>query len=545
MGDRYRILQVLKTRAQTATYLCSDTRSGGSKVVLRELPVPDLGPSSNDLQVLFAWFEEERKLLQRVQHPSMARLRDFHFLDGWLYIVTEYVEGQTLEVELSEYGQPLPAEELVYQVLDVLELLDNLHSLNPPMLHRDIKPANLVREAGTGTIRLVGIGLARPGETATAQAAGGYSPLEQIHGHAEPRSDLYALGATLSQLLTGEPPIPLGIPPVLDLNPNADPELAALVDRACAFTPEKRFQTAREMGEALNGWLERRGTFLPTNLTSELVSTHPGEELAPWGKLPPLGPMPEPEPAPEPVPAPAAAVKAYEPRRFEPAAPTQWKPRPRPPVFPKQATAIRHQVVPPRPTGGSPGRIPGSWQALEHQSGRDPGKPPEPGFKGEFAWLAEPEKPKAAVAPPAPAVEADEEEEWTGGVPSTEDEVPSKPWTPPTSKSSGHPSGGTKNPLPKTAAAPPPPPRPPVPATRPPAPAPATPAKAPEAPRPKPASGRSGAHPAYEERARGISPVLAWILFLIALAAVVGGGYFAGRYFHPSALQRPAPTAPP
>lgn len=515
MGDRYRILQVLKTRGQTSTYLASDSRAGGSKCVLRELPVPDLGPGRNDLSVLFAWFEEERKLLGRVQHPSMARLRDFHFLDGWLYLVTEYVEGHTLEHELTqtlkETGRPLPAEELVYQMLDVLELLDNLHSFDPPMLHRDIKPANLVREDGTGSIRLVGIGLARPGETATAQAAGGYSPLEQIHGKADPRSDIYSLGATMSQLLTGEPPIPLGIPPVLDLNPDVEPELAALVDRACAFTPDNRFQSAREMGEAFSDWLERMGTFLPTNLSQfepELLEPEPAEEIAPWGKLTGVRPLPNLEPGPldpEPVEAP--------PRRFAPAPPAQWKPRPRPPVFPKRTETLRHQVVPPRPTG--PARSSGSWQSLATQAARDPAAMP-------------------VETPPAPsAVVEPEEKAWAGGVPQTEDEAPApRPIeAPPEPVAPARPAPPPPPPrsVPGRAGGPSGPPRPRAEPVRPAPPPAATPKKAPAA-RPAPPP------PEPEEPQR--NPVVGWILFLVALAVVLAGGYLAGRHFHP-------PPAPP
>ncbi len=319
---------------------------------------------STELMEILAWFEEEKELLTRVQHPSLARLRDFHFLNGLAYIVTDFVEGVTLEQELAESGQPLPAEELIYQILDILELLDEMHGLEPPILHGDIKPANLIRDAATGTVRLVGYGLARPGPRLpmTAQKAGGYSPLELTQGRADARSDLYSLGATLSQLLSGEPPVPLGIPPLQDLNPEAEEELARLIDRACAFLPEKRFQSAREMGEALQSWLERKGTFLPTALTmvepiepaaveaiSEPVPETGPVEPVPWGGLPPLAPA---------APLPVAPVRPFTPSppaegRSPAEGQPRWVPRPRPPVFPQRTEGMRHQVVPPRPSAAS------------------------------------------------------------------------------------------------------------------------------------------------------------------------------------------------
>ncbi|GMU54155.1 MAG: hypothetical protein AMXMBFR33_33010 [Candidatus Xenobia bacterium] len=552
VGDRYRILRPLHSRKSGSTYLAEDCRLGGSQCVLRECSVPEL-PSSELMEIL-AWFEEEKKLLTRVQHPSLARLRDFHYLNGLAYIVTDFVEGVTLEQELAECvaasGQPMPAEELIYQILDVLEVLDEMHGLEPPILHGDIKPANLIRDASTGSVRLVGYGLARPGPRPpmTAQAAGGYSPLELTQGRADARSDLYSLGATLSQLLSGEPPVPLGIPPLHDLYPEAEEELASLVDRACAFLPEKRFQSAREMGEALQSWLERKGTFLPTALSvvelvepvpvttvaSEPVPESEPAEPVPWGGLPPLAPA---------APMPVAPVRPFTPSppaegRSPAEGPPRWVPRPRPPVFPKRSEGVRHQVVPPRLSGAS-----------------FPRSRPVPAMP--VSSSDEIPVPIALKQTPAAAAPAGPDEEVLGGVPlpNTEDEEspppvrPEKPAQAPESEKRPTPSSSERPAVsgpekPRSSG-----PQPAASGPEKPSSGPQPAVSGPEKPRPagseKPSSGKQqpskGPRPPASFRAPAQSapepdedeaprPLRRTLLLLILLLLVLVAGYQAGRY---------------
>lgn len=536
MGDRYLILRPLHSRTSGSTYLAEDCRLGGSQCVLRECAVPEL-PSSELMEIL-AWFEEEKKLLTRVQHPSLARLRDFHFLNGLAYIVTDFVEGVTLEQELAASGQPLPAEELIYQTLDILELLDEMHGLQPPILHGDIKPANLIRDAATGTVRLVGYGLARPGPRPpmTAQVAGGYSPLELTQGRADARSDIYSLGATLSQLLSGEPPVPLGIPPLHDLNPEAEEELAGLVDRACAFLPEKRFQSAREMGEALQSWLERKGTFLPTALTmvellepvaveavsEPLPATEPAEPV-PWGGLPPLAPA---------APLPVAPVRPFTPSppaegRSPAEGRPRWVPRPRPPVFPKSNEGVRHQVVPPRPTAAS---FPRSRPVPAVPVSSSDEIPVPIALK------------QAPPAPPPPVAAPEEPEEGLLGVPlpNTEDEEgppPASPRAPVRPEKADTPARAPtaeKRPLPAAPEKPSSGQRPaPSGIEKPSSEKQPAPSKGPRPPASAsastPAPARKAA-PEPEDEEPAPRPLRRMILLLILLLLVLVAGYQAGRY---------------
>jgi serine/threonine protein kinase len=200
-------------------------------------------------------FRNEVVFLRSLSHPGIPRCYDAFADDGLYYIVMEFVVGRNLDQEREEReqltGEHVPTMQLINDSRQVLEILHYLHSQKPPLVHRDIKPANLIREHPSGRIKVVDFGLARvlsdPNKTQTQLGTLGYSPLEQLRGKAEQRSDLYALGATMFHLVTGKAPEALNIPPVLRLRPDLNPALAAIIDRACAQDIDVRFANAKEM----------------------------------------------------------------------------------------------------------------------------------------------------------------------------------------------------------------------------------------------------------------------------------------------------------
>ncbi|MBX3171843.1 MAG: protein kinase [Candidatus Eremiobacteraeota bacterium] len=157
-----------------------------------------------------------------------------------------------------------PAPKVVRDMLQVLEVLDYLHSHEPPLLHRDIKPANLVRERRGGKIKVVDFGLARTVtpdiQQQTAVGTMGYCAPEQMYGKAEPRSDVFSVGATLLHLLTGEPCdlMALALSESQGL-PNLPEGLRQIVAKAIDFKAAKRYAGAREMAAALDRWLVEFG----------------------------------------------------------------------------------------------------------------------------------------------------------------------------------------------------------------------------------------------------------------------------------------------
>jgi len=145
---------------------------------------------------------------------------------------------------------------------EVLDILDYLEQQKPPIVHRDIKPANIIIGAKDQRAHLVDFGIARaytPSRTrrkqTTALGTPGYAPPEQYQGNAEPRSDLYALAATLYHLLTNRDPTenpPFHFPPAHTVNPRLSPAIEAVLARALALDINQRYQTALEMKRDLD-----------------------------------------------------------------------------------------------------------------------------------------------------------------------------------------------------------------------------------------------------------------------------------------------------
>ena len=253
LHGRYEIVEIIKSGGMGAVYEAKDTKLADSPCAVKEI----LEDKQNVLYFQTR-FEQEMKALAELDHPAIPRVRDFFRLRGKHYLVMDLVRGQSLFDELVEKGAPLAPEQVASDMLELLAVLDYLHSHSPPMIHRDIKPSNILRDRRSGQIRLVDFGLARSacGATQTAVGTLGYCAPEQSVGRADARSDLYSVGATMMQLLTGQDPDLL--------KPDAQwksiaPGLRPIVQRATRLKAQERYASAREMAEALKLYL-RQGT---------------------------------------------------------------------------------------------------------------------------------------------------------------------------------------------------------------------------------------------------------------------------------------------
>lgn len=254
LKDRFRLLRPLGEGGMGEVYLGEDERGGLSEG--RPVAIKALRTELNEKEELFSRrFREEIEILRRLNEPGIPAFVDAFEEGDRSFFVMEYVEGHSLESLLDRSPLGLRPDMVAEVGVQVLKILEHLHNQTPPLIHRDLKPANLIIRRQDDLVFLVDFGLAREFHTSAAArtlvGTVGYCPLEQLQGNPEPRSDLYALGATLFELLTGQIPKPLAIPPVRTVQPDVPEKFARLVDKSVKQNVEERFQSAAEMRLAL------------------------------------------------------------------------------------------------------------------------------------------------------------------------------------------------------------------------------------------------------------------------------------------------------
>jgi serine/threonine protein kinase len=210
LKQRYRILSPVGKGGFGAVYKAADLQFGNRLVAIKEMSQNSLSPQ--ELVEATEAFKREALLLAGLTHPNLPRIYE-QFTDmGRWYLVMDFIEGETLEEHLSKLkDRKLPVEKVLEIGVQLCNVLEYLHMRQPPIIFRDLKPANVMLTVH-GHVYLIDFGIARhfkPGQAKDTTALGstGYAAPEQ-YGKAQttPRADIYALGATLHQLLTGEDP---------------------------------------------------------------------------------------------------------------------------------------------------------------------------------------------------------------------------------------------------------------------------------------------------------------------------------------------------
>ena len=214
LGDRYRIVEILGQGGFGETYLAEDTQRPGDPIcVVKQLKIVSDNPKSHQLaQRLFK--AEAVVLGQLGEHNQIPRLLAYFEIQQSFYLVQEMVEGRLLRSILS-HNRPLSQRAVIRLLRDLLPVISFVHSKG--VIHRDIKPSNIIRRKSDGRYVLIDFGAVK---TITNQLAGsdtqvtstvgigtqGYMPSEQSAGMPTVRSDIYALGITAIEALTGKPP---------------------------------------------------------------------------------------------------------------------------------------------------------------------------------------------------------------------------------------------------------------------------------------------------------------------------------------------------
>ena len=260
LQNRYEILHVLGQGGMGTVFMAKDLRLRGRNAEGRNCVVKKLRDDfyrEEDKLKAQSFFNREMQVLSDLQHRNIVQILDNFEENGNYYIVMEYVQGNNLHFMLHEErgGEPFSEQQVTNWALEICDVLIYLHSQNPPVIYRDLKPSNVMIDmTKEAQVKLVDFGIARAydenGEN-THVVSAGYSPPEQYWGAADPRSDIYSLGATMQFLLTGRDPEALHQSSPLAVNNDISEAMNAIVQKATAQELSERFQSAEEFMEAL------------------------------------------------------------------------------------------------------------------------------------------------------------------------------------------------------------------------------------------------------------------------------------------------------
>ena len=292
---RYLVVHLIGKGGMGEVYLAVDQRLGSAVAVKRTSFAEDA--------LLAAAFEREAKILARLRHPVLPKVSD-HFVDnGEQYLVMEHISGDDLSKRLENAGKPFPVSWVMFWADQLLDALSYLHSHEPPIIHRDIKPQNL-KLTDENHIVLLDFGLSKDtanrsvvSQPGTSGSVVGYTPhfapMEQIRGTGtNPRSDIYALSATLYQLMTETVPAdaltradamlsgqPDPIRPLSEITPEISPAVSNVILKGLEVTQEKRFPTASEMQRALRSAYAQMQGQMSADTVAFNVADHAGADI--------------------------------------------------------------------------------------------------------------------------------------------------------------------------------------------------------------------------------------------------------------------------
>lgn len=269
LNNRYEIVRRIGGGGMGAVYLAKDHNLGDAPRAVKEMIQTQLDEAQQEKAA--SDFKRESMLLASLEHPSIPTIYDyFDESASRFYLVMKYISGGDFLARLRNApGHRLDEKTVTTWAVQIADVLHYLHNLQTPIIYRDLKPANLMIDGSTGRVMLIDFGIARwvaPQEKGvTAVGTMGYAPPELFSGKVEPRSDIYGLGATMFQLLTGTDPQdnPLLVfdwaknPRPRQINPAMSSEMERILMRAVEYKPEDRFRSAADMRTVLAEHLEK------------------------------------------------------------------------------------------------------------------------------------------------------------------------------------------------------------------------------------------------------------------------------------------------
>jgi serine/threonine-protein kinase len=253
----YQVLRTLGQGGMGTTYLAWDgvgMIAGKPRLLVLKQMNADMAKVAKAREL----FEREAHTLKSLHHFGIPEYYDFFVESGKKYLAMELVHGQDLEKLVLFTGPVLPYQAIAW-MMQTCDILEYLHSQEPPLIHRDIKPANLMVRSSNNQIVVLDFGAVKEIGTTpgTRIGAEGYCAPEQERGQPLTQSDLYAIGPTLIFLLTAENPFKFyrlqgrSFRFHVENVPTITPQLRKIIEKVTEPLPRDRYQTAKELAIAL------------------------------------------------------------------------------------------------------------------------------------------------------------------------------------------------------------------------------------------------------------------------------------------------------
>lgn len=247
IDGKYEILKEIGRGGMSVVYLAMDKHLNKQWAVKE---IRKKGSGKND-EIVVNSLLAEANLMKKLDHPSLPRIVDIIDNGVTIYVIMDYIEGESLDKILNEYGAQ-PEELVINWAKQLCDALSYLHSQKPPIIYRDMKPANVMLKP-EGNIKIIDFGIAREYKEqnladTTVLGTKGYAPPEQYSGQTDARSDIFALGMTMHHLLTGiDPRKGDAYASVRQWNPDLSEGIEIIINKCVEPAAENRYQTCNDL----------------------------------------------------------------------------------------------------------------------------------------------------------------------------------------------------------------------------------------------------------------------------------------------------------
>lgn len=265
IDGKYEILKQIGKGGMSTVYLAMDKRLNKQWAV-KEISRKGFGKNNEEI---INEVPADAEMMKALDHPAIPTIVDIidHKDNDYIYVVMDYVEGESLDKVLAEYGAQ-PQDMVIDWAKQICDAFSYLHSQKPPIIYRDMKPANVMLKP-EGNIKIIDFGIAREykeGNLADTTVLGtkGYASPEHYGGRqTDERSDIYTLGMTMHHLLTGVDPRPADYiyAPIRQWNPELSGGLERIIDKCVSPDPKDRYQNCNELLYALEHYTEEEDSF--------------------------------------------------------------------------------------------------------------------------------------------------------------------------------------------------------------------------------------------------------------------------------------------